>query len=62
MIRPIIASIFFVGYLASMIGCEAKTKFNPKDFTAEEKAKIKAEDQAVADEESQGSVGKKKKK
>jgi hypothetical protein len=44
------------GFLA---GCEAKSKFNPKEFSDEEKKKIAAEDKAVEDEESQGKMPKK---
>ena len=44
-------------------GCGgAETKFEPKQFSDEEKARIQAEDRQVADEESQGSVGKAKPK
>ena len=47
----------------ALAGCGgAETKFDPKPFSDEEKAKIKAEDSRVADEESQGSVGKPKRK
>lgn len=41
------------------MGCEAKSKFAPKEFSDEEKKKIAAEDKAVEDEESQGKSPKK---
>ncbi len=41
---------------AALAGCEAKTVINDKPMTDEEKAKVKAEDERIADEESQGSV------
>ena len=42
-----------------LMGCEAKSKFAPKEFSDEEKKKIAAEDKAVEDEESQGKSRKK---
>ena len=49
-------SCFLFGLMA--MGCESKTKFEPKTFTAEEQAKINAEDKAVIDEESHGTADK----
>lgn len=40
------------------LGCGAKSKFEPREFSEEEKAKIKAEDKAIEDDESHGSNSK----
>ncbi len=45
--------------LIAVAGCGDK-KFEPKVLTDEQNQKVKAEDKQVADEESQGSVGKAK--
>jgi hypothetical protein len=47
----------------SLVGCSQSNEIvlPNGEFTDEQKAAIKAEDSAVADEESQGSVNKKKK-
>ena len=51
-----------VALMVFVAGCgDEKAKPTPA-LTEEMKAKIKAEDKAVEDEESQGSAGKKKKK
>lgn len=43
-----------------LAGCGSKTVINTAPMTDEEKAKVKAEDQQTAEEESQGSISKKK--
>jgi len=52
--------LLLVALLALVTGCDDKAKPTPA-LSDEQKAKIKADDKAIADEESQGSVGKKKK-
>ena len=49
-------------FVTAFIGCEAKSKFETKQFTEEEKQKIRSEDKAVQDEESYGTAGKVKPK
>jgi hypothetical protein len=45
---------------AAAAGCGGEKKFEPRQFSEEEKQKIQAEDKAVADEESHGTAGKAK--
>ena len=56
---------YFLGALAALVlglvGCGAKTTINTTPMTDEEKAKVRAEDKQIADEESQGTAGKAKK-
>lgn len=44
-----------------LIGCGAKTVINTTPLTEEQKKQIAEDDKNIADEESQGSVGKAKK-
>jgi hypothetical protein len=57
--KPVIFSICVL--LCVLSGCGSRETVLPKEpFTAEQIAAIKAEDAAVADEESQGKLPKKK--
>lgn len=56
---PWVALTVTAALTVGVAGCGDK-KFEPKELTDEQKQKVKAEDSQVADEESQGSVGKAK--
>ena len=52
--RALTTLLFAAGFAA--LGCGGKTEVSNREWTDEEKAKIKAQDALVDDEESQGKI------